>query len=70
MSMPSKLILMKYVLRAMPTFYLMLLDFTAEGYKELEAICRQFCGDFRLVDRQRFLWWRGLGSVKQEKKEA
>ena len=37
LSMPSKMILMKYVLRAMPTFYLMLLDFTDAGYKELEA---------------------------------
>jgi hypothetical protein len=42
LSMPSKMILMEYVLRTMPTFYLMLLDFTDAGYKELEAVYRQF----------------------------
>jgi hypothetical protein len=31
----------------MPTFYLMLLDFTIEGYMELKAVCRQFLWDFQ-----------------------
>jgi hypothetical protein len=42
LTMASKLVLLKYVLRAMPTFYLMLLDFTEEKFRELEAVCRQF----------------------------
>jgi hypothetical protein len=40
--MPRKLIMLKHILRAMPTYYLMLLDFTADGYRELESVCRKF----------------------------
>jgi hypothetical protein len=46
LSMPSKLILLKHVLKAMPKFYLMQLEFTAEGYRESEAICWQFLWGF------------------------
>jgi hypothetical protein len=42
LSMASKLIALKHILRAMPVFHLLILDFTQEGYNRLESICRTF----------------------------
>jgi hypothetical protein len=42
LSITSKLVLVKHVLKAMPTFFLMLLDLSQEGFRKLEAVCRTF----------------------------
>jgi hypothetical protein len=46
LSVPSKVILIKHVLRAMPAFFLMLLDLSIEGFNKLETICRTFLWGF------------------------
>ena len=46
--MPSKVIMLMHILRAVPIYYLMLLEFTVAGYKELEAVCRQFLWGFQV----------------------
>jgi hypothetical protein len=45
--MPSRIIALKHIIRSMPVFYLMLLDFTQAGYRKLEAISRSFLWGFR-----------------------
>jgi hypothetical protein len=42
LSFEGKVILLHHVIRQMPTFFLVLLDFTQDSFRRLEAICRRF----------------------------
>jgi hypothetical protein len=42
LSLPGKVIALKHLLRAMPIFHLMILDFNQKGYTQLETVCRIF----------------------------
>ena len=68
LTIPSKLILIKHILRAMPTYFLMLLEFTAEGYRELEAVCRRFLWGYSVGGQSKapLVAWEKICQPKSE----
>lgn len=42
LTMPGRAVLLQHVLRAIPTYHLMLLTLSGQGYEEMEQIRRNF----------------------------